>query len=407
MFGNDINHMSVKGERNVAQTLLQYNPLNYIKQILSGKEITYTKSGVFLDASYDVPLTSGLPLSIHAFGASSIDLRMSGYFKGADFWSSHKLHIEGKLKPSVSIDVIGTMQSDYFYGAAGIRVKSNLYSSSSFDTQLKVRGARLASVQFSLPQDRNDIFSARSEMLVLRHDQDIVQKGIMKRYSNSTCTWPFIDRALGLKVCAEYSLPDVSNSTTQLPSLIFTGPINLNIHLDKADLTAKTFLFEYRSENVTNISKTSFVFYTPDSVIPRIFSANLTSSPDSWNVTMSFKNGDLEHSAVGTYRNTSEETKFEVYLNLDGHKNFALEAGYNRSIVRNGYMYYPKILLTVNDDNIAGLSGTLKITGKRNIEQYDVNLEFQTKKLRANLTGYVIKTEASVENRLKLEYQVS
>lgn len=186
MFGNDINHVSLQGEASVAQTVLKYNPLNYVKELLSGKEITYTKSGVFLDASYDVPLSSGLPLSIHAFGASSIDLRMSGYFKGPDFWSSYKLHVEGKLKPSVSIDVIGTMQSDYFYGAAGIRVKSNLYSSSSYDTQLKIRGSKLASVQFSLPQDRNDIFSARSEMLVLRHDHDIVQKGITKRYSNST-----------------------------------------------------------------------------------------------------------------------------------------------------------------------------------------------------------------------------
>lgn len=166
-------------------------------------------------------------------------------------------------------------------------------------------------------------------------------------------------------------------------------------------------MFEYRSENTTGFSRTSFVFQTPDSVIRRIFSANLTSDPDSWNVTMSFRNNDLEHSAVGTYRNTSEETKFEVYLKLDGHKNFALEAGYNRTVVRNGYMYYPRILLTVNEDNIAGLTGTLKITGKRNIEQYDVNVEFQTKRLRANLTGYIIKTEASVENHLNLDYQVN
>lgn len=173
--------MSLQGEANVAKTILKYNPLNYIKELLSGKEITYTKSGVFLDASYDVPLSSGLPLSIHAFGASSIDLRMSGYFR-----TTERLQVEGKLKPSVSIDVIGTMQSDYYYGVAGIRVKSNLYSSSSYDAQLKVTGSKLASIQFSLPQDRNDIFSARSEMLVLRHDRDIVQKGISKRYSNST-----------------------------------------------------------------------------------------------------------------------------------------------------------------------------------------------------------------------------
>lgn len=120
---------------------------------------------------------------------------------------------------------------------------------------------------------------------------------------------------------------------------------------------------------------------------------------------MSFRNGDLHHSASGKYRNTSDEVKFEFYLMLDGKKNFELESGYNRSAVKNGFLYYPAIILKVNEDKIAGVTGTLKITGKRNIEQYDTNLEFQTKKLRARLTGFIIKTEASIENRLELEYQ--
>lgn len=73
----------------------------------------------------------------------------------------------------------------------------------------------------------------RTELLVLKYDEAIPQEGIAKRYWNTTCTWPIIDRAIGLKICSDYELPDVSNAK-EYPSLILAGPTNLDIHLDKA-----------------------------------------------------------------------------------------------------------------------------------------------------------------------------
>lgn len=309
--------------------------MTHIKNLFSGQEITYTKSGVFLDASYEVPLIVGLPLAIHAFGASSVDLRMSGSLGAGNFMQTQQLDIEGKLKPSVSVDVIATMQSDYFYGVSGVRVNSNLYSSSSIEAKLKIRGTRLVSLQFSLPQDRNDIFSARSKLIVITRDGDLIQKGIDKRYTNSSCTWPMIDKAVGLKLCADYSLPDVSNSTkmTAYPSLLFSGPIDINIELSKADLTAKTYLFEYRWDDaVANRSSGSMIFETPGSVIPRKFSANMTSDLETYNASMIFQNGDQFHSAVAKYKNTPNDKRFEIYFELEGQKNLALEV--------NNYIYY-------------------------------------------------------------------
>lgn len=300
--------------------------MNQLKQLLSGKEISYTKSGIFLDASYEVPLISGFPLAVQAYGASSVDLRMSGSLSQLDM-ANYNIDVRGKLKPSISVDVIGTMQSDYFYGTSGVRVKSNLYSSSSVEANMKVRGTKLVSLQVSLPQDRNDIFSAKSELLVLNNGADIPQSGIQKRYTNSTCTWPFIDRAVGLKICGNYSLPDMSNSPKQLPSLLLCGPIDIDVHLDKADITAKTFLFEYRL-NVNETTKTtrgSFVFETPGSEIPRMLTANLTSDDESSNVSMAFRNGKTIHSAIGTYKVTDDEKLIEAHLNINGQKSFSLE----------------------------------------------------------------------------------
>lgn len=405
MFGNDIKYKTLEDLREVQSLFHDLNPMNQLKQLLSGKEIIYTKSGVFLEASYEVPLTSGFPLALHAYGASSIDLRASGSLQGDNFWHNPKFTINGKLKPSVSLDVIGTMQSDYFYGTSGIRVKSNLYSSSSVEAKLKVDGKNYVSLQFGLPQDRNDIISARSELIVLQHEREIRQPGIEKRYANSTCTWPGIERAVGLKVCSDYSLPDVSKSVRPLPSLLLCGPIDIEVHVDKADVSAKTFSIEYKWVDAPGRSSGTFIFETPNTEIPRIFSANITKEPDNYNLNMKFENGKTIHSATASYINTDDEKLVEANLLIDGQKSFALEMGMNRTIIVHGWIFYPRFSLAVNNDQIAGLSGTIKKFGKNKIMQYDPNLEFETKKFKARMTGYITTTDSKFSTRLLVNYK--
>lgn len=405
MFGNDIKYKTLEDLHEVYMLFQELNPMNHLKQLLSGKEIIYTKSGVFLEASYEVPLASGFPLALHAYGASSIDLRASGSLNGESIWPNPKFRIKGKLKPSVSLDVIGTMQSDYFYGTSGIRVKSNLFSSSSIEANLTVDGKNYVSLQFGLPQDRNDIISARSEMIVLRHEQEIRQPGIQKRYENSTCTWPGVERAIGLKVCSDYSLPDISKSVRQLPSLLLCGPVSVEAHIDKDDLSAKTFSVEYKWVDSPDHSSGSFIFETPNSEIPRKFSANITKEPNTYSLWMKFQNGKTIHSATASYKNTNDEKLVEANLLIDGKKSFALEMGMNRSSIVHGWLFYPRFSLAVNNDQIAGLSGTVKKFGKNKIMQYDPNLEFYTKKFNARLTGYITTTDSKYTTRLLVNYK--
>lgn len=405
MFGNDLKYKTFEDLREIGNLLYRLNPMIQMKQLLSGKEIIYTKSGVFLEASYEVPLTSGFPLALQAYGASSIDLRASGSLQGDNFWTNPKFAIKGKLKPSISLDIIGTMQSDYYYGSSGIRVKSNLYSSSSVEANLTVDGKNHISLQFGLPQDRNDIISARSELVVLHHERETRQPGIQKRYANSTCTWPGIERAVGLKICSDYSLPDVSKSVRPLPSLLLCGPIDIEMHVDKADLSAKTFSFEYKWLESANKSKGSFIFATPNTEIPRIFSVNLTTEPDIYALEMRFENGPTVHSAAATYKNTNDEKLVEAHLRIDGQRSFALEMGMNTSQIQNGLIFYPKFSLGVQNDQIAGLSGSVKKISKNKITQYDPNLEFATKQFNARLSGYIITTETKFSTRLFANYK--
>lgn len=408
IFGNDIKYKTLEDLREIYTLLNHLNPENQLKQLLSGKEIIYTKSGVFMEASYEVPLASGFPLALQAYGASSIDLRASGSLKSESFWGNPKFGVRGKLKPSISLQVVATMQSDYYYGSSGIRVRSNLYSSSSVEANLTVNGKNV-SLQFGLPQDRNDIISARSELLVLRSHGDVRQPGIQKRYTNSTCMWSGIERALGLKVCSDYSLPDVSKSVSknvqQLPSLLLCGPIDIEVHIDKADLSAKTFSFEYKWIESANKSSGSFLFETPNTDISRIFSANLTKEPDIYALQMKFENGQTMHSATATYKNTNDEKLVEAHLQIDGHKSFALDMGINKSPIQNGWTFYPKFSLAVNNEQIARVLGTVKKVAKNKITQYDSDFEFGTKKFNGHLSGYVTTTENKFSTRLIANYK--
>lgn len=405
MFGNDLRYKSIEDLQEIYVFLHNLNPMNQIKQLLSGKEVIYTKSGVFLEASYEIPLVSGFPLALQAHGASSIDLRAAGSLKGDRFWQNPKFAINGKLKPSVSVDIIGTMQSDYFYGSSGIRVKNNLYSSSSIEANLTVDGSNSVSLQIGLPQDRNDIVSARSELIVIQHEKEIRQPGIDKRYANSTCTWPGIERAIGLKVCSNYSLPDVSKSERPLPSLLFCGPVDIQLYVDKMDVTAKIYSFEYNWVDNETASTGAFIFNTPDSNISRIFGVNVTKEPNIYSLNMNFHNGDTEHSARAVYKNTEDEKLIEANLRIDGQRSFALETGMNKSMILNGWIHYPKFSLSVNNDQIARVSGSIKELGKNKITQYEPNLEFVTKKFQSKLSGYVTVTENKISTRVFVNYK--
>lgn len=62
---------------------------------------------------------------------------------------------------SVAIDIVGTMGVDAYHASTGIKLRTNMYSSSAVEGQLKVRGTKLVSLNFNLPQDKIEIINAR------------------------------------------------------------------------------------------------------------------------------------------------------------------------------------------------------------------------------------------------------
>lgn len=404
VFGNDLRYYNFESMSEVARLITEFNPFYQAQKVLSGKTLNYRKSRVFLDAAYTVPLAVGMPLAIHAFGASSIDLSVSGNLDKFDVdWH---FDVQGHFKPSVSVDVITTMQTDMFWGQSGIKVKSNLYSNSEVEANLKMRGRNLISFSFNLPQDKNEIFSARSELLVVKRDQELPQAGIAKRSANSTCTWPVLDKAIGLQMCSHYSVPDLSNTTEALPSLLLSGPLNFSVILKKSDLTAKKYVFEYNWDQQDEDNNVSLVFSTPGSRIPRILVANLTSVPQGLNASVSFINGKNRASAGCRYSGNPDHRRLDVYLDNNGNRSLDLGMELRRYQDFTAWIYKPRMLLTINGVNITGLVGSIKINEKNGITQHDIDLSFETKKLQALVSGNIVQSEVTTSTNMTVNYRV-
>lgn len=406
IFGNDLRYYNMESLAEVMALTAYFHPLKQAQKVLSGKKFTYTKSQVFLDASYTVPLAVGVPLAIHAFGASSVDLRVSGNVDMTDPPTDWHFDVQGRFKPSVSVDVITTMQTDLFWDQSGIKVKSNLYSNSEVEAKLKVRGRNLVSLSFNLPQDQNEIFSVRSELLVQKSEEQVPQAGIAKRSANSTCTWPVLDRAIGLQWCSHYSVPDLSNATEIYPSLLLAGPLNFSVILKKSDLSAKKYVFEYKWDQEEQDNQFSLVFTTPGSKVPRILVANVTKVPDAFNASVAFVNGPTRVSAGCSYDGNPDFRRLDVYLDTNGNRSLDLGMELRRQQDFTAWIYSPRMLLAINGVNITGLAGTVKVNEKNGIKQHDVDLSFETKKLQAIIKGNIVQSEITTSTNMTVKYRV-
>lgn len=76
VFGNDLKYSTLNGDREIREALIHLNPWEKFKQIISGKEIHHEI--MFLDFTYVVPMTTGLPVRLDLASSAACNFKMSG-----------------------------------------------------------------------------------------------------------------------------------------------------------------------------------------------------------------------------------------------------------------------------------------------------------------------------------------
>lgn len=154
---------------------------------------------------------------------------------------------------------------DAFYKSAGVKLRSNLYSSGALQIHLNINGTRLVRLSLGLPTRKVEVLSLLSDVALIKgngaeieekplgillagqnernsHYPAIVRKNII---SNTTCTWTSLDRLIGLKMCTDYQFSNVTKDPNA-PYFILNGLTLFKVYLIKADPTAKNYVLEYK-----------------------------------------------------------------------------------------------------------------------------------------------------------------
>lgn len=160
---------------------------------------------------------------------------------------------------------MSTMTVDAFYKSAGLKLRSNLYSSGTVQIYLNVNDTRLVRVSLGLPNRKIEVLSLFSDVALIKgngaeleekplgvliagknqensQNPAIVPKNII---SNTTCSWTALDRLIGLKMCTDYQFSNVTKDPNA-PYFILNGITLFKVSLIKADPTAKNYVLEYK-----------------------------------------------------------------------------------------------------------------------------------------------------------------
>ncbi|XP_063238564.1 uncharacterized protein LOC134540049 isoform X2 [Bacillus rossius redtenbacheri] len=404
IFGNEFSYNTFVGMEEIMSALSSVNPVNRIQQILSGKEINFSKAMLLLDTTYVVPTGVGLPVSLNAVGTGAMNVVLSGLLKASDFLTTRHLDIESKIHPSIALDVVGTMSVDAYYASTAIKLKTNLYTSTAVEGQLKVRGARLVSLNFNLPKNKAEIFTAESELIVARGGEEEPQIGITEgRTDAHVCTWTWLDKTLGLQFCGDLQFPNASLNKNA-SDFILNGPTKFSLSLQKADPTAKKYLLEYKWESNDDATVVSLVFDTPGSSVKREVSARLNLDKDSQNLTLVLNTGKNTYTAVGNYKNEENDRFMAVRIDTNGERSFDALVGLKRTEEKHGSSYFPRLYIVIRNETIVELKGSLQWVRKHGVSQCTVDLQFDTKRVRTQLHGYVQRGDALLSLVAELNY---
>ncbi|CAG9568621.1 unnamed protein product [Danaus chrysippus] len=405
VFGNEISFWSAEGDEEIRKSLERLNPKLRILEILSGKEISYNKASLFLDTTFSVPTGCGLPLGMNLMGTSYVDTKLSGTVVDK-FSQSRNLDFEGKIRPSVAVNIAATMSvSAGSLANSGVRLSSRLYTATALEAKLSIRGLGVIRLDLSLPREKQEIFAAKSELLILHGDQEIQQQGLNKnRIEQNTCSWTTFDKAIGIKVCAAYQFPNMTN-LKNAPYFILSGPAKYIVSLEKADPSANTYAFQYKWDKNDTTDVLDFSFDTPNSKEKRKFNAVLLLSNTSSVAEVTLLSSESTIKAKALYRNMPYDKSLEASLDVDGRKQFDSVMALQRHDIKHGYVWLPHAYWVVNDQKIAELSGSIKVKSKGGVTQWDITADFQTKQLASRLIGYYTVNGPTQGTKLQLDYQ--
>lgn len=201
------------------------------------------------------------------------------------------------------------------------------------------------------------LFLYRSELIVLKNEVEEPQVGLeSNRVLQSICSWPAVEKTVGLKLCADYHFMNVTKMKSA-PYLLLAGPAGFRLSLQKSDPTAKKYHLEYKWLRSANVSVASLTFDTSGANAKRILGANLTIGTETHNLRVLMQSTAGMVLVQGKYKNVPDEKYLQFSVDVDNKTLWDASCSLQQTEIKNGYNYFPKFYLGVNGERVAELQG--------------------------------------------------
>lgn len=112
LLGKELGYGHWEGTEEIMRSIAQLHPVANIQRLMNGDEMSYTYAGHVLDASYVVPLASGIPLRLEARANVVADVRGSVNADLSSLFSKASAHFAWKMHPSFAANFDASMTAD-------------------------------------------------------------------------------------------------------------------------------------------------------------------------------------------------------------------------------------------------------------------------------------------------------
>ncbi|XP_063589036.1 uncharacterized protein LOC134766188 isoform X1 [Penaeus indicus] len=341
VFGNELHYHHFFGLENLIETSGASNPLEFLMDLARQGDVDYTKSYQLIDTHHTIPTVTGLPVTLTAKGTATLGLKMNGNFKAR---SLKNINIEGHLHPSAAVQIDGVMLVDAHVSRTGLKMSSNLHTSTFLDGKLQINGGKLVDVAFNTPKDKMEVINVKTEFFYLEDDQE-VRKDVANLIQEESCT----SGVTGIALCGEYSY---ALSSEYGPSFPFTGPFATSVHFKKTN-TQTGYILRYTHEDDQFV----FLFDTPGSQTDRKVLLTITKAAKEIEFDLHTPFKSVQGRGEYLWQKNNKNTKLSLVV--DGNQQYALETGL-RTSGKTVKTIVPSFILTSPAGQVLNIQGNFQ-----------------------------------------------
>ena len=302
MFGNDMYYNNFRGMKSIYKETESPDLMKFIIEMARKGKADYTKSKQLIDTTVVIPSISGFPISLKINSSATVGIQMEGKFNVKNM---RNIDIEGKIHPSAAIEVDASLSIDAFVTKKGVKMTSNLHTSTPFDGKVKIEGGRLVDMEINMPDDKIEILKVRSEVFEV-NDEYIVSLNPLEDGHDfcSTMTKKF----LGLSMCARPYAPLGEQNT----------PYGLDIYMKKED-THTGYVFKFNIDN----NQAYILFDTPGSQVNRKWDLKISGATKNLDIELITPFTTATGKGMLDFDNKNQ--KFEAEITIDGSNKYRVK----------------------------------------------------------------------------------